>query len=320
MLRAEYCVKTILPIALSTQYAAPEPMNWLQLEMTLGALDPQHAEAALCIAGALCVTFEAAGDTPLYQPEVSLPPLWSATRVTGLFPADADIHALRRCLLAMLGLEQLPAHRIELLEDRDWTREWLKEFKPMRFGRRLWICPTAYACPDPAAANILLDPGLAFGTGTHATTALCLEWLDGINLTGKTVIDYGCGSGILAIAAVRLGAERVWAVDTDPQALTAARENAGRNQAGEILAITPPEELNAVQADMLLANILAGPLLQLAPRFAELVRPGGTLLLSGILTGQRDEIQAAYAPWFVFRGGAQREEWLRMDGLRRERH
>ncbi|MHB8405499.1 MAG: 50S ribosomal protein L11 methyltransferase [Gammaproteobacteria bacterium] len=295
-------------------------MSWLQLEMTLGALDPQHVEAALCIAGALCVTFEAAGDTPLYQPEVSLPPLWSETRVTGLFPADADIYALRRCLLAMLGLEQLPVHRIELLEDRDWTREWLKEFKPMRFGRRLWICPTAYACPDPAAINILLDPGLAFGTGTHATTALCLEWLDGINLTGKTVIDYGCGSGILAIAAVRLGAERVWAVDTDPQALTAARENASRNQAGEILAITPPEELNAVQADMLLANILAGPLLQLAPRFAELVRPGATLLLSGILTGQRDEIQTAYAPWFVFSGGAQREEWLRLDGLRRERH
>ncbi|HVC37383.1 MAG TPA: 50S ribosomal protein L11 methyltransferase [Gammaproteobacteria bacterium] len=295
-------------------------MSWLLLEMSLDAMNAERVEAALHTAGALSVTFDDAGDTPVYQADASLPPLWNNTRVTGLFPADIDILAVHVCLLAVFALEQLPAHRIQLLQDREWTREWLKEFKPMRFGRRLWICPTTYAPPDPAAVNILLDPGLAFGTGTHATTALCLEWLEGTDLTGKTVIDYGCGSGILAIAAARLGAERVWAVDTDPQALTAAHANATRNQAISILEISLPGELKALQTDVLLANILTGALQELAPRFAELVRPGGTLLLSGILSGQQDEIQALYAPWFQFCGVVQREEWLRMDGLRRKGH
>lgn len=291
-------------------------MSWLQFEMTLGNLDAGRVEAALLSAGAHSVTFEDAGNTPIYEPNVSQPPSWSDTRVTALFPADTDTSTVRAVLFAALKLPHLPPHRITPLAERDWVRAWLKEFNPMRFGKRLWICPTAYAPPDPGAVNILLDPGLAFGTGTHATTALCLEWLDSADLTGKTVIDYGCGSGILAIAAARLGARCVWAVDNDPQALTATRENARRNQTNPPMKISPPEALATVLADVLLANILAGPLMQLAPRFAGLVKPGGVLVLSGILVAQRKEMQSAYASWFRFSGGAQREEWLRMDSLR----
>jgi ribosomal protein L11 methyltransferase len=292
-------------------------MSWLKFEMHLGGLDAGRVEDALQSAGALSVTFEDAGDSPIYQPGAEPMPLWNDTRITGLFPAGIDVRSVCVSLLATLGIEQVPSYRIELLEDREWVREWLKDLKPMRFGERLWVYPSTFVPADISAVNVLLDPGLAFGTGNHASTALCLEWLDSADLRGKTVIDYGCGSGILAIAAVRLGAKRVWAVDTDPQALTATRENAGRNQM-TTLEVTPPEELTASQVDVVLANILAGTLVELAPRFAALVRTGGNLLLSGILSSQRDEIQAAYATLFKFSDGAQRQEWLRMDGVRRE--
>ncbi len=295
-------------------------MSWLQFEMLIAGMDADRVEAALCDAGALSVTFDDAGDAAIYQADVALPPLWNNTRISGLFPADTDLDSLRVYLLATLGLQRLPAHRVQLLQDREWTHEWLKEFKPMRFGKRLWICPSSCAPPDPEAVNIRLDPGLAFGTGTHATTALCLEWLERTELTGKTVIDYGCGSGILAIAAVSLGAKHAYAVDTDPQALSATRENAGRNQVLTAVEISQPHELTVAQADVLLANIQAAPLVELAPRFATLIRPGGTLLLSGILGSQKDEIQNAYARWCQSRAVVQREEWLLMDYLRRKNH
>src|SRR5690349_10808137 len=174
-------------------------MSWLELKIAVGNLDAEAVEDALMEAGALSVTLEDGGDQPIYEPEADKPSLWSDTRLTALFPADSDMPAVTAQLRAYLGLESLPAHRIEPLEDRDWVREWLKDFKPMRFGRRLWICPSAYVPPDPEAVNILLDPGLAFGTGSHATTALCLEWLDGASLAVLTVLDYGCGPGVLAI-------------------------------------------------------------------------------------------------------------------------
>jgi len=176
--------------------------------------------------------------------------------------------------------------------------------------------PSAYAPPDPAAVNIRLDPGLAFGTGTHPTTALCLEWLDGMDLKGKQLVDYGCGSGILAIAAARLGASRIWAVDHDPQALAATRDNARRNQVEAHVQIGLPEILPAAAVDAVLANILAAPLIQLAPRLAALIKPSGALVLSGILSGQDREVRAAYAPWFRFGRGARREEWRRLDARR----
>ncbi|HET7649657.1 MAG TPA: 50S ribosomal protein L11 methyltransferase [Gammaproteobacteria bacterium] len=293
-------------------------MAWLSFQLALDHLDPEQVEAALLAAGAVSVTYEDAGDEPIYEPDPEQMPLWSRTRMTGLFAADTDMDAVRVMLLVRLGLARLPLHRIETLEDRAWEREWLKDFRPMRFGTRLWICPTAYAPPEPDAVNIVLDPGLAFGTGTHPTTALCLERLDGANLTGRDVIDYGCGSGILAIAAAKLGARRVWAVDNDPQALLATRDNAARNGVERLIEACAPDGLLVTPVDFLVANILAGPLVSLASRLAGLVRPGGALTLSGILADQERDIRAAYAPWFDIEGVARRDEWLRVDARRRE--
>ena len=283
---------------------------WLQFTLALDGLDLERVEEALLSTGAVSVTLEDAGDQPLYEPEPES--LWSHTRLTGLFPADADMDAARAVLLATLALPELPAHRIEPLEDRDWTREWLKDFKPMRFGKRLWVCPTAFTPPDPAGVNLILDPGLAFGTGTHATTALCLEWLDGADVRGLEVVDYGCGSGILAIAAARLGAKQVWAADNDPQALVATRDNAARNGVAAAIRIVAPEALPALKAQLMLANILARPLLERAPLFSRMLAPGARVVLSGILVNQEKDIQRAYAPWFESLETAKREDWLRL--------
>src|SRR5690606_7900421 len=224
-------------------------------------------------------------------------PLWQQTRVTGMFPADADVDGIRAVLLAALELEHLPPHRVEILEDRDWTREWLKDFRPLRFGRRLWVVPTAYEPPEPEAVNLVLDPGLAFGTGTHPTTALCLEWLDRQPLEGASVVDYGCGSGILAVAAALLGAEDILATDIDPQALLATRDNAARNGVAERIRTCLPGELGDAgdgTSDVVLANTLAGPLVELAPRIVRLLRGNGRLVLSGLLRSQAGEVAEAY--------------------------
>ncbi|MDE2070846.1 MAG: 50S ribosomal protein L11 methyltransferase [Gammaproteobacteria bacterium] len=290
-------------------------MAWLQLEMMLEAGEVPRIEAALSTAGALSVTCSDAADYPLYEPDPLHPPSWPNTQLSALFPADSDPDALRAVLAAALG--RLPSHRFMQLADRNWEREWLRDFKPMRFGRRLWIVPSAYALPDPGAVNVRLDPGLAFGTGTHPTTALCLEWLDAADLAGRSVLDYGCGSGILAIAAALLGAARVRAVDNDPQALAATHENALRNRVDAQIEISPPDSLPAAAMDVVLANILAAPLIELAPRFAASVKAGGELVLSGILSDQDSEVHTAYAPWFRFGPGAQREGWRRVDARRK---
>jgi ribosomal protein L11 methyltransferase len=211
----------------------------------------------------------------------------------------------------------------ETIADRPWEREWLKDFRPMRFGRRLWICPGGQR-PAPQEIDatlepclIELDPGLAFGTGTHPTTALCLDWLDGAQLEGRSVIDYGCGSGVLAVAALKLGAARVLAVDIDPQALLATRDNARRNCVERTLEVGLAENATTPPADILLANILAEPLLSLAPRFADLVVPGGKLVLSGILGSQSAAVAQRYAPWFDIAPAIVRDDWVRLDGIRR---
>jgi ribosomal protein L11 methyltransferase len=292
-------------------------MSWLELKLALGGLDAERVEEALEGVGALSVTLEDAGDEPIYEPDADKPSLWSDTHLTALFPAEVHMDSVLSRLKMGLGLAELPAHRVEPLEDRDWVREWLKDFKPMRFGRRLWICPTAYAPPDPGAINLVLDPGLAFGTGTHATTALCLEWLDGAALKDALVVDYGCGSGILAIAAARLGAATVWAVDNDPQALVASRDNAARNGVTEKLSICLPPAFPSMQADVLLANILAGPLVSLASTFAAHLKPGGRLVLSGILKSQEPDIRRAYAAEFAELETQAKEDWIRIIAVRR---
>lgn len=290
---------------------------WLQLTLVAEHYSPEALEDALLAAGALAVTLRGGDDTPVLEPAPGETPLWVNTHVTGLFDAQTDIAAVKYRLGRQLGEAVLAAARLEGLAERDWARVWLDDFRPMRFGERLWVCPGGCEPPDPAAVNLMLDPGLAFGTGTHPTTALCLEWLDGADPSGATVIDYGCGSGILAIAAALLGAARVRATDIDPQALIACDQNAARNGVGERIELLRPEALAAPPADILLANILAGPLIGLAGRFAELVRPGGRLVLSGILAEQAADVRDAHAPWFEFGESRQRNEWVLLHARRR---
>ncbi|HWP94739.1 MAG TPA: 50S ribosomal protein L11 methyltransferase [Gammaproteobacteria bacterium] len=292
-------------------------MSWLQLEMALGGLDPRALEEALNAAGAIAVTFTDAADDPVYEPPPGAEILWHETRVTALFDPQEDRAALLAVLSKALAPASLPPHRFVELDDRDWAREWLKDFKPMRFGKRLWVCPTTYDVTEPEAVIVRLDPGLAFGTGSHPTTALCLEWLDGLAPAGRTLVDYGCGSGVLAIAAALLGARRVYAVDNDPQALLATRENAERNHVAARIQACAPEDLGTIQADALVANILARPLVTLAPRFAQLLVPGGVIALSGVLIEQVNEVAAAYRPHFDLATPVTRDDWARIDGVKR---
>jgi len=287
----------------------------LQLTLDIGSHDPGPFEDALFGLGAVSVTLEDAADDPVLEPAPGETPLWPTVVVKAVFSADADADVIRACLAQ--ALPDAPAPHFETLPDKAWEREWLKDFKPMRFGRRLWVCPGGLPAGAPDAIRIELDPGLAFGTGTHPTTALCLEWLDARTVDGLTVVDYGCGSGILAIAAAKLGAGSVLAMDIDPQALIATHDNAERNGVSARIAITADALLAADSADLLLANILAGPLVELAPRFAQAVRPGGHLALSGLLLEQADTVTSAYRPWFDIATGATRDGWALLAGRRR---
>lgn len=290
-------------------------MPFLQLSLEFALRNPDEFEAACFDAGALSVTLTDAADSPIFEPVLGTTPLWPIVHISALFDEHADRERIGEMLGGVLG-QPTPPHRFEEIADRAWEREWLVDFRPMRFGKRLWVCPHELHVDAPGATIVRLDPGLAFGTGTHQTTALCLEWLDGADLHGRTVIDYGCGSGILAIAAVKLGARHVFAVDHDPQALLATRENAERNQIAEnIEVLAPGTELPA--ADVLLANILAVPLIELAPAFRSLLHPQGDLVLSGILGEQASEVAAAYAQWIEMEPPVQRDGWVRLQGVKR---
>ncbi len=291
---------------------------WLQL--TLEAIDhsPEQLEDALLQAGALAVTLEDAGDQPVLEPAPGETPLWAHTRVTGLFDAQTDIEIVKGQLRRFLHAPILPECRLTALEERDWVRAWMDNFHPMRFGQRLWICPTHSDPPEPTAVNIRLDPGLAFGTGTHPTTALCLDWLDGADLAGQTVLDYGCGSGILAIAAAKLGAKRVWAVDIDPQALLASDDNASENEIEDRIELADPAELPGnLRVNVLLANILAGVLVRLAPEFSRRVQSSGRLVLAGILEQHADAVQAVFTRDFTFVPPRRHGDWVLLEGTRR---
>jgi ribosomal protein L11 methyltransferase len=295
-------------------------MPTIQLSLTTNPKNAEALEDALLAAGALCVTLNDNADQPLFEPGVGETPLWDSTLICGLFDAEHDMDAVVNHL--QKTVKQLPAHHIDILEDKDWVREWMTHYKPMCFGERLWICPSWTPPPNPDAVNLLLDPGLAFGTGTHPTTALCLRWLDAQNLTGKTVIDYGCGSGILAIAALLLGADHAICVDNDPQALTATLDNAERNNIDlSRLTICLPENMPALNseelADVFIANILAGPLINLAEKFATLSKPNAPIVLSGILANQAAMVSDAYSAWFDMQPATQDEDWVRLNGVRK---
>jgi len=291
-------------------------MPWIQIIIESREAAAERISAALEQAGAVAVTLQDAADQPVFQLEPGETPLWTRTEVCGLFDGTADPAQLIAELNANLISDAPLQTSVSTLPDQDWQRAWMDQFKPLRFGRRLWVVPRWHTPRDPAAVNILLDPGLAFGTGTHPTTALCLEWLDGEDLYDKTVIDFGCGSGILAIAAARLGARTVWAVDHDPQALLATGDNAAANDVASQIQRCTADELPALQADIVLANILAGPLIALASHFAALIKPGGQIILSGILAEQADEVLEKYRAWFTMAPITVREGWVRAHGRR----
>ena len=293
-------------------------MSWLQLRITTTREHSGRIEDALLAAGALSITMEDNADQPILEPALGETPLWNETRITGLYNANVDTAQTLLVATAAYG-NALPDFRWEILEEKDWVREWMADFKPMRFGRRLWICPSWDVPPDPDAANLMLDPGLAFGTGTHPTTALCLEWLDSCDLENKIVVDYGCGSGILGIAALLLGAKEVIAIDNDPQALLATVENAKRNQIApdRIKTFLPGNAPENIKANIVVANILAGPLATLAPLLSELCLPHGLISLSGILSNQSSTLTNCYKQWFDMKPPVLREDWVRLSGQKR---
>lgn len=292
-------------------------MAWLQLHLATTEAHADAFQSALEDMGACAVTLTDGADQPVFEPPPGARPLWQNTVVSALFDADRD-PALILAALQQQGLDA-QAHHHEMLDDQVWERAWMDDFAPMRFGERLWIVPSWSESPDPQAVNLKLDPGLAFGTGTHETTALCLEWLDRADLRGKAVLDFGCGSGVLAIAALLLGAGNATGTDIDPQALTASEDNARNNGVAGGLSLYLPENLPAdYRCDVLVANILAGPLVELAGQLAGYCRPGGTLALSGILAEQAESVRAAYTPWFDLNPTTQQGDWVRIDGVRRK--
>jgi [LSU ribosomal protein L11P]-lysine N-methyltransferase (EC 2.1.1.-) len=267
-------------------------MAWIQINATVEEALAEPLSDAFMEVGACSVTFEDAKDQPIFEPELGTTPIWQHTRVVGLFDAETDTQAIVSSLENLLPGIAAKQYKIEALEDKDWVRAWMDQFEPMRFGQRLWIVPSWHTPPEPDAVNLMLDPGMAFGTGTHPTTSLCLTWLDQHAPTGLNVIDYGCGSGVLALAAQKLGAADVRGTDIDPQAIIASEQNAERNQASIDFKLV--KDFQAAPADLLVANILAGPLKELAPEFIRLLKPEGTLVLSGLLTNQAPELIAFY--------------------------
>ncbi|WP_217564225.1 50S ribosomal protein L11 methyltransferase [Vibrio cholerae] len=291
-------------------------MPWIQIKLN-ATNDNAEAIGDMLMeeTGAVSVTFLDAKDTPVFEPLPGETRLWGDTDVVALYEADMDTSLILQQIKASNMLAEGFAHKVEQVEDKDWEREWMDNFHPMQFGRRLWICPSWREVPDPQAVNVMLDPGLAFGTGTHPTTALCLEWLDNLDLSGKTVIDFGCGSGILAIAAIKLGAAKVIGIDIDPQALLASKDNAARNGVEDQIDVyLPKDQPEGLMADVVVANILAGPLRELSPSIKGLLKPGGQLAMSGILDTQAESVAEFYRDDLELDPIAEKSEWCRISG------
>lgn len=291
-------------------------MQWLQLIISATRETSSSIEDALLDCGAVSVTLEDAADQPIFEPGVGETPLWDNCQIKALFDATTDTAQITAHLKQQLQalMPQIPTLRWEQLEDKDWSQEWKKYFSPVKCGERLWICPSWIEPPDANGINLSLDPGLAFGTGSHPTTHLCLRWLDKQDLVGQTIVDYGCGSGILGIAALLLGAGKVIAVDNDPQALLATRDNAERNNIAQERLITylPDDLPDDICGATMVANILAAPLIELAPRLIAHTNAGGLLCLSGLLEHQIDAVSLPYSEDFVFDEPAIESEWAQL--------
>lgn len=290
-------------------------MPWIQAHLIVAKDQAALAELVFENIGAVSITLGDARDEPVLETLPDEIRLWSLVKVTALFEfSDSLSDDIRQHINQAFNRDISQQLDIEILEDQDWERNWLKYFKPMQFGDKLWICPSGQQITADHAIIIELDPGLAFGTGTHPTTALCLNWLDQQSLQGKSVIDYGCGSGILAIAALKLGARQAIAIDYDPQALKASQSNAEKNQVADKLILMDTSNPPQQQADILIANILAGVLIELAPQLTNLVKAHGQIVLSGILSEQADSVIAAYRDAFSMKPIVEREGWVRLEG------
>lgn len=298
-------------------------MPWLELSLRCRASDEARLEAALEDLGALSVSLLDAADADneqaILEPGVGELPLWPEITMLALFEANTPPELLLHALEAWDGRLDLGSATSRIVEDQDWERAWMDQFQPMRFGARTWIVPWNHDAPTESegGAIVRLDPGLAFGSGTHATTALCLQWLDSLDLRGQVVLDFGCGSGILALAALKLGASRAVGVDNDPQALLATADNAERNGVGERLQVFAPADEPITSYPVVLANILAVALDALAPTLASRVQPGGAIALSGILHGQEGALLMRYAEWFDELVAVRQDDWMRITGRRR---
>jgi len=291
-------------------------MPWLQLRVAVNPKQAARLEEALPDWGALCVTIMDASDQPIFEPELGTTPLWQQSELLALFEEGTDAETLCRQLQQLDG--SLPEPHFEHLPDQDWQRNCMDSFTPLRFGKRLWIVPSWHQPPEPDALNLLLDPGIAFGTGSHPTTALCLEWLEAAALDNCRVLDFGCGSGILALAALLLGAREVIGTDIDPQALAATQSNAEHNALdGSRLSLYLPQDLPRQPVDVLIANILAAPLQQLAGEFASFLPSGGRLALSGILREQAEAVRGAYAKDFEIAEPIERDGWILLAGYKK---
>ena len=291
-------------------------MAWLQLIIPTNDTDADQLSDALMEQGAVSVTLQDMQDQPMLEPAIGTTPMWSQTRAVGLFDANVDLAKIIIRIERQLR-KKIPDWKGEQLEDKDWVRAWMDNFKPMQFGKKLWVVPSNFEPPQPDAANILLDPGLAFGTGTHPTTSMCLEWLDANPPTGKNIIDFGCGSGILAIAAILLGAKHAEAIDLDPQALMATIDNAEKNNVSRNIKTYLPDQFENKTTPLLLANILASPLIELATYFAELTETNGQIILSGILAEQAEDVLAAYKTNFDIQIWKQQDDWICLAGVRK---
>ena len=291
-------------------------MPQLALTIDLDGLDPERVEESCFEFGALAVSYTDQRDDPILEPAPGEFRLWPHSRLQALFPFESSPEAVVLGLSHVLRLDAARI-RIETLADRVWEREWLRDFHPMCFGRKLWVAPHHSHVHTQGAVIVRLDPGLAFGTGTHATTAMCLAWLDENAGPGQLAIDYGCGSGVLAVAAAKLGARAAYAYDIDPQALTATRDNAAANDVSAAVHVIDDDASLPAEADLLLANILCGPLCELAPRFAALTRPGGRIVLAGLLSTQAEEVTSAHGEWFDIAPFASRDGWTALTGVRK---
>ncbi|QWF71769.1 50S ribosomal protein L11 methyltransferase [Methylomonas paludis] len=289
-------------------------MAWHQLSVITDESTAPELSDFFSELGAVSVTFSDAEDEPVYEPAIDQTIIWSNTKVTALFELDTDPDVVHTLVFNQFIGQPLDGWNAEVLLDQAWERAWMEHYKPMKFADKLWVCPTGQERHEAGTICMTLDPGLAFGTGTHPTTALCLEWLASHDLQDKVVVDYGCGSGILAVAALLLGAKHVHALDIDPQAITASRDNAEKNQVQDRISYYLPEQFDVLTADIVVANILAKPLIELAGPISALVKDGGKLVLSGILKQQAGEVAASYRQLGLnVLGTYGREDWCRID-------